>query len=227
MQTIPVRGSIPEIVRNDAQLYEGELVAYFRVIFRHANNLQLPYHNFRHIFHVVWLCHGACEFYREQLTKREMRNLLIAALFHDFDHGGRFGDDDLNIEKAIRGLRRHVLEEDRLYLPDIEVLIRATQFPYDIKTEELPLLGKIIRDADLSQALSVAWVQQVIFGLAAEWGKSPLYILRIQGPFLEGLTFQTEWAQKQFPKADISGKMKEAREYLALLGEETEPARAA
>ena len=44
------RGSLPEIIRNDHRLYQGNLTAYFQVIFNYGQNLQHPYHNFRHMF---------------------------------------------------------------------------------------------------------------------------------------------------------------------------------
>jgi hypothetical protein len=60
-----------------------------------------------------------------------MRTLLIAALFHDFDHTGRphRGDEDpdgINIEIAISGLRRYLASDDRALMPEIEALIEAT-----------------------------------------------------------------------------------------------------
>lgn len=36
-----VCGSLPEIIRNDRNLYEGNLIGYFQAIFSHAQNLQL------------------------------------------------------------------------------------------------------------------------------------------------------------------------------------------
>ena len=36
------------------------------------------------MLHVTWLCYQAADFYRDRLTPRQIRNLLIAALFHDF-----------------------------------------------------------------------------------------------------------------------------------------------
>src|SRR3989344_3475929 len=114
-KTSKVRGSIPEIIRNDADLYEGNLEDYFRSVFHHAGNLFNPYHNFRHMFHVLWLCYQACVFYapKHAMTKREMRNLLIAALFHDFDHAGKAGPDSVNIKKAVSGLLRYIMPEDK------------------------------------------------------------------------------------------------------------------
>lgn len=217
MQT---RGNIPQIVRNDENLYQGNLICYFRAVFNNARNLRYPYHNFRHIFHVMWLCYDACMFYRQQLTKREMRSLLIAAMFHDFDHSGTMGDDDINILRAVRGLERHLSEEDKAHLSEISAIIKVTEYPYKTSSDQLDLTAQIIRDADLGQAFSVAWIQQVVFGLASEWNKKPVEVLKMQGPFLLNLKFRTEWAQQMFPNIEIIKKIQEANELLGLLGEE-------
>ncbi len=217
MSTERVRGSLPSIIHNDGGLYESDLVGYFRTIFFTAQNLDRPYHNFRHMFHVTWLCYQACLFYCSELTKRQRRNLLIAAMFHDFDHSGMMGNDDLNIARAIRGLEKHLTDEDRPHFDDISSLIRATEYPYKISSDQLELRAQIIRDADLSQGLSVAWIQQVVFGLAAEWGKKPLEVLKSQIPFCGNLKFHTEWGQQMFPQKSIEGKIREVRELLDLL----------
>jgi hypothetical protein len=102
----------------------------------------------------------------------DRRNLLIAALFHDFDHLGNRSLDQLNIDRAIAELRVHVSKEDLPHLTTIEALIQATHYPYLIPSESLELSARIIRDADAGQTLTAAWIQQVIFGLAAGGGKS-------------------------------------------------------
>ncbi|MDO8482791.1 MAG: hypothetical protein Q7S86_03165 [bacterium] len=227
------RGSIPQIIRNDDKLYEGNLTHYLRVVCKYARNLHHPYHNLRHMLHVLWLCYQACLFYKEKringnlsspkLTPRQMRNLLIAALFHDFDHSGLLGDDDLNIEKALRALKKHILPEDEMHLDEIVGILKATEFPYKVSSDSLGLLAKIIRDADMSQALSVAWIQQVILGLAAEWRKTAVEILQMQGPFMSNLKFFTDWGQQMFPRKIIDIKIQEANELLELLGEQAPP----
>jgi hypothetical protein len=68
---VEIRGSLPQIIRNDQDLYEGDLVCYLPAIFNHAVNLNNPYHNFRHMFHVLWLCHDARKFYPDELAKRQ------------------------------------------------------------------------------------------------------------------------------------------------------------
>jgi len=109
--TSDVAGDLSKIIANDERLYEGDLTLYFRTLFFKSRNLHNPYHNFRHMLHVLWLCHQACGYYQNRLTPRRMRNLLIAALFHDFDHPGHphpgEGDPDrINIPIAIAGLRQ-------------------------------------------------------------------------------------------------------------------------
>ena len=71
-----VRGDLPKIIGNEEQLYEGELTFYFRTLFFRSRNLHNPYHNFRHMLHVLWLCHKASRYYQNQLTPRQMRTCL-------------------------------------------------------------------------------------------------------------------------------------------------------
>lgn len=212
-----VSGSIPMVIGNTEGLYQGDLIKYFQVIFGCAQNLPHPYHNFRHMLHITWQCHNACEFHRDELSRSQMRALLIAAMFHDFDHSGMTGCDDLNIERAVRGVEKHLLPEDDPLKSDIIHLVRATEFPYKIPHSELDLSGLIIRDADMTQALSPVWMQEVLFGLAAEWKKQPLDILRSQEGFLKQLKFHTRWAQETFTKDVIEAKIVECRQLLSLL----------
>ena len=226
MLAAEITGDIPEIIGNEANLCEGNLVPYFRILFYNSSNLNNPYHNFRHTLHVLWLCEKACRYYQKTLTPRQMRNLLIAALFHDFDHPGHPhpGEQDpdrINIKIAITALRRHITADDRAYLPEIEGLIEATHYPYKTAGEELDLLGKIIRDADQAQALSPVWLQQVVIGLAEERGAKPIEVLRAQASFLDALSFHTRWACQMFPPELIKTKIGEAEKLVRLL--ETDP----
>ena len=106
---------------------------------------------------------------------------------------------------------------DRAFQPEIEALIEATQYPNKIGSEKLDLLGRIIRDADLAQALSPTWIQQVIIGLAAEWGVHPIEVLRVQASFLAGLSFHTRWARQLFPQELIQAKIEEVEQLLRCL----------
>jgi hypothetical protein len=210
---------VPEILKNSNNTYQGNLRAYFKIIIDRAKNLNNGYHNLRHLLHVLWNCYQAIVYHASELTLRQARNILIAAMFHDFDHTGRSGNDDDNIIIAIKGLRKHILEEDKDSLLEIERLMHVTRFPYLVSLDENDLCGKILRDADLTQAFSPAWIQQVVFGLAEEWQTTPLAVLKMQASFLGGLTFLTKWAQSVFTPAVIQEKINEANAYVALLEE--------
>ena len=67
-----ITGDVPEIIRNEENLYEGDLIHYLRTLFFKARNLNNPYHNLRHTLHVLWLCHKACRYYQSELTPRQM-----------------------------------------------------------------------------------------------------------------------------------------------------------
>jgi len=216
-QNTSMRGTLDQIITNASGLYEGNLIPYFQIVFYKAKNVNHPYHNFRHMMHVTYLCHDACQFYANTLNKRQMRTLLIAALFHDFDHRGTLGEDSLNILLAIRGIEKYVLPDDKPYLADIIDLIQATEYPYKTASSDLPLSQQIIRDADLSQSLNSAWIQQVVFGLSVEKQKKPLEILKSQRDFHQSLKFATEWAHTLWPHELIEAKMDEAANLLKIL----------
>ena len=76
---------------------------------------------------------------------------------------------------------------------------------------------QILRDADMGQSFAMAWIQQVIFGLAEEWGKQPIEILGMQAGFLGSLEFHTNWGKKMFPQSQIDIKVAEAKEMMDLL----------
>ena len=210
--------TISGIILNQDNLYEGDLKEPFKNFVEHAANLYHPYHNFRHSTHILWLCYQASLFYKDQLSKREIRNLLIAALFHDFDHAGKVDVTDIeNIENAIKGLEKHVSHEDVGHVGEISNLIRYTEFPHKNSGSEIPLSGQILRDADLSQVLSNAWMQAILLGLGQERGKTFAEMLKGQVSFLENVTFATEWAQQAFPPEAISRKQTEVQELLKIL----------
>jgi hypothetical protein len=100
---------------------------------------------------------------------------------------------------------------------EIELLIRATEYPHRIGASSLSV--NIIRDADLAQVFSVAWLQQIIFGLAAEWNQSPIDVLREEEGFIRAMRFSTDWAKAIFMQAVIDAKAEEIAAFLAILSE--------
>lgn len=207
---------------NEENVYaEKNLNRYYRVqFFRSGNN---GYHNLQHFFRVFSHLYDAGKFYllREKLNRREIRNLLIAGLMHDWDHPGTKPEDDsVNIELAIAGLREHIEDCDRQHLPDIERLIWATRYPHLLDIE-IDLRAQLIREADVAQALDDEWLQLVVCGLATEWNMRRTDIMVMQPRFLESLrtAFQSEWAQQTLlplvgPKlADVSALVAIMTEY--------------
>ena len=215
----PVVGGIPDMIDNTTNLYEGNLRYYFQILFFEAKNVLNPGHNFRHMNHVGWMTYTACKYYARyrKFTPRQMRTLIIAALFHDFNHFGKKINDKINITEALRALKERLLPEDQPYWSEIERLVWSTEHPYTSPSKDLPLDAKILRDADMSQVLEVAWIQQIVFGFAAEWGDEPIEVLRKQIPFLENLRFYSSWGQRRYPQSAIDAKKAESKWLLAIL----------
>jgi hypothetical protein len=187
--------NVIQIINNVEDKYPGDLKHYLRVIW-YSPNVNVPYHNLRHMLHVMWATYQGAQYYKDQIDPRTLRNMLIAALFHDYNHPGESGNDSKNIEIAIKGLKTFILHQDRPFLDEICGYIKATQFPH-LKLD-LTLPGKIIRDADVAYTLSDAWIQTVSFGLSEEIGLSTEEMLRGQEGFLKSLQFETEWAKNEY-----------------------------
>lgn len=185
---------IIQIINNIAGNYPGNLKEYFRIVWR-APNIMLPYHNIRHMLHVMWDVYDATLAYPE-IDERTRRNLLIAALFHDYNHTGSGKDDAVNIRNAVQGLRTHILPVDEPYFDEITSYIKATQFPHQAGDLDLPAL--IMRDADVASTLSDVWIAMVSFGLNKELGLSPEEMLKAQKPFLGSIKFGTDWAEQKY-----------------------------
>lgn len=206
-----VQGDLPAIISGFGNVYQGNLRHYFQAFVFTAKNLYHPYHGFRHPTHVLWLCHSASKYYKWDLSPLEARDLHIAGMWHDYDHTGTKGDDGVNIKRALAGLRKHLLPEDEPRWGNISFLIKASQYRYVVPDEELTLAAKILRDADLMQAFSVAWLQQVVFGLAKEWDQPFMDVLALQEDFLSSIRFYTDWANQLVPPESIRMKIEEAR----------------
>ena len=204
-----------KMIKNANRRYAGnDLAHYYRLVMK-SPNAYAPYHNVRHMLHVFWEAYDAGV--QTGLDKQEMRILLIAALMHDYNHSGKKGDDQLNIERAIRGLDTHALEEDRPFLLEIRNTIRATKFPYD--DEQFTQNQLLLRDADQSQTFSLVWIDSTLYGLGEELEMSHEQMLKMQRPFLESLKFATPWGQNKF-EGLIEPRLKLVDEMISMLEEE-------
>jgi len=160
----------------------------------------LPYHNWFHILTVTKNCYeGAHEL---KLGTPSTRNLLVAALFHDFDHAGGKQSDDVNIEKAILGFENFI--ESTTHTLDIEMiksLIRVTQFPF-IRIP-VTIEQKILRDSDVLQAAECNWFEQVVVGLRKEFANSGITMtdaemIKNSNDFYGSLELFTVWGRKKY-----------------------------
>lgn len=184
---------IIRMIRNEDDVYEGNLIKYFNLVMR-SPNAYAPYHNVRHMLHVFWESYDGAIYMG--LDKRETRNLLISALFHDYNHTGIKGDDSINIQRSFDALDKYLLEEDTPYIDEIKSTIMATKYPYtdqQFKENEL-----ILRDADQSQTFSSVWIQSILYGLGKELEMSHEQMIKLQKPFLENMKFYTKWGMHKF-----------------------------
>ena len=123
----------------------------------------MPYHGTPHLLvvalAVLELAAG------EHLTADTTDLVLLAALFHDYDHAGAT-DDRVNIARAVAAVRAHCAFHD---VDRIAELVEATRFPHDGPSDD-PLVA-VVRDADIAwSSLLVPDAQRFRNGLAEERG---------------------------------------------------------
>lgn len=195
------------MARTEAHLYLAKnglnhALAYVQI--ENPSNT-VPYHNLDHMLTVVKWCGrlGAlCS-----ITPQEEKALILAAIFHDFDHTAGKEDDDVNIKRAIAGLERfgEIHRVDEELLAAAHDLIQVTQFPFIFTPQTIT--EKIIRDADLLQSLEPNREEVLVGGLRKELEvKFKRKITRgefceNQVKFLDGLKLYTTPAQVIFDAA--------------------------
>jgi len=190
--------NVLEIVNNTKKvvIYKGDLYHYFRFLLTASSNNN-PYHNLVHSCYVLEKTYEAALY--SGLFSRNVRNLLIAAMFHDYGHSGKIGHEDKEIEKALYFLREIILPEDKSYTESIASLILATKYPYQ-EDEDLNEAALILRDADLSQILDNNWFELCVIGLSQEMGLGLKEMLKENIRFLKDLKFQSSWGKAVLQK---------------------------
>lgn len=128
-----------------------------KFVIRNNKSSFLPYHNLNHILSVMDVCYNlSLKVNNDNITDRSVRNLLVAALFHDFNHSGGKMNDIENIKVAIDNFNLYLTTNatDKYFDEDVSEIrkyIHATCYPY-IKINDLSIYELIIRDADLVQS---------------------------------------------------------------------------
>lgn len=185
---------------------------FYRIInYLSENNLSnnLPYHNIQHLFDVYNMCLKIVNSDKKMRQYKNTQELFIACLFHDFNHSGGKLTDSENIENAINGVNQFLNSFDNIYdIEQIEYLIKCTEYPYTIKSEELDDLGKIIRDSDMVYLLSDQSVIKLYTNLRNEFNQTLEEFYQNQFKFLNNVSFYTDYCQNLWNKIK-SDKLKE------------------
>ena len=158
-----------------------------------------PYHNFNHLLNTAKYALRIGK--SENLTEYEIRNLIIAALFHDVNHTGNLkNSDSMNIGLAIGKFAEFYNNNLVTIFTTVDIdfilivsLIQATEYPYiEIDLTKLHL---IIRDADFSQIFENDFVHAIVLGLAKEQNVNIKKRVSDQISFTKVLVYNTEYCK--------------------------------
>lgn len=178
----------------------------FRYLIEHNPSNDAPYHSLHHMLRVTYYCNEGCEYHGIDGNRR--RNLLVAAMFHDFNHSkGELKDPD-NIIRAIEGVSNwyasNPMNQTNVDLPTVVNIIKATEYvggsnPYTIPSNNLSMEQAIIRDADLMPSLEVDWINTMIVGPKTELNVDTfLQMAEGQQKFHSGIEMCSGWGRKKY-----------------------------
>lgn len=168
----------------------------FKYILLYSKSNYNPYHDLNHLLTVMKYCYqGAME--EGIVDDKELRELLLAAIFHDTNHTAGKKTDDVNIKNSKKILKEFIVSENiDADINSMNEILDSTQYPYTIEAKKLNKRQAIIRDADLMQVYEYNWIHQNISGLSKELNMDFIDFLKPQRKFLEGADFNTKWGKK-------------------------------
>lgn len=146
-----------------------------------------PYHSAQHLISTAVRAYAGG--FLEGLTRRERAVLVVAALWHDFDHTGGPSPDRINIERAVAGYVAGAFPGDQKFVDAVVRAIRATE---DGGPGPTNALERVLCDADLLQCTepdSGRWM----VGLAAETGN--IVNRETTAAFYKTATLHTAWGR--------------------------------
>jgi HD superfamily phosphodiesterase len=164
-----------------------KLEQYFKILLLENESNVAPYHNLWHTLTVFENSAMIAE--SEEINKEQIRIILIAAMFHDFNHSTGKLKDSENVKNAIlkfKAVSEEKEEDDNLIIN----IIKATEFPYVIENPDI--YQQIIRDADMLQSTKEDWIQMVIIGLKTEFNKDLKEHLNAQINFISNIKLYTK-----------------------------------
>jgi len=161
------------------------LIDAIKYINEHNPSNNNPYHSIDHLFTVFSY---ACDV--SEYNKCDNRlELLIAALFHDYGHVGKMGDDGKNITVACDAIEEFHKNYAGFDLKYAQFLIKCTQYPYVIEYGDLTEEAKIIRDCDMSYLFEDISIVKNYYGLRTEFGFDLDKFISMQSDFMNKLEF--------------------------------------
>jgi hypothetical protein len=167
----------------------------------------LGYHNFNHSLWVAYYAYEAFMYDTDGSTPP--KELIVAALFHDFDHsGGFFADDSKNHEKALNGYKRWGAEQNDTQNPGenqvtVEQLISETLFPFGElqhadreDTDLYRLMAYALRDGDMMQNCNDTLLGNFV-GVKSEMFRHDSYETYTEKSlkFLRGIKYETKYGR--------------------------------
>lgn len=129
----------------------------YRYLIKNNEGRDNPYHNNKHSEFVFHTSINLFNKYRNEfdLKSKDLIELGLAAIFHDFNHsGGKLKDID-NINLALEGFHKFIEEnwEIEVDKDNVDNLIKCTEYPH--KKREFNILEKIIMDADTTIPIDI------------------------------------------------------------------------
>lgn len=176
-------------------IIENGLEHVFAYVSNNNTSNNAPYHNLKHMVSVAKKCNFLINTEDAESNKHEV---LVAALFHDFNHSMGKENDEYNVASALKGFVKFIDDN-----PDYDIntdivieCIRATQYPYIIPSDELTIEQQIIRDSDLLISCDSDFFYYGIYGLMEEMGVTDINImLDGQKKFHESVELSTHYAR--------------------------------
>ena len=165
------------------------------------NSSTAPYHSVYHANCMIENCYDGAQYYN--LPYSSTRELLIAAMFHDFNHSGGKLEDRGNINRALKGVSTFFAQYckgDGGVSNLIWQCIKCTEYPFVI--EPFTIEQRIIRDADLMQYRYPDWLEmyetnlkkEIEVRLDKEVSHSDMYWGNVR--FWKSVEYFTEWGEK-------------------------------
>lgn len=167
-----------------------------------SNNL--PYHNWFHTCCVVAECIEAGQYYN--LPFVSYKQLVAAAIMHDYRHSGGKKSDRDNVDEACRHANIQLKGRgfsDEFTQPVVATIL-ATEYPFT--TKPFSIEQKIIRDADLMMITHDNWFLTTVDMLKQEIGVSEnreiplLEAVFKQRSFIHAAVLYTDWGREKYDK---------------------------